>query len=275
MIADHGAVLEELLRIAGEAAAIVLRGYAGEICAEYKSENDPVTAVDREANALICERLARAFPGVPVVAEESDPATFGARDTAPECFFVDPLDGTREFIARNGEFAVMIGLAVAGRAALGVVHAPARGRIFAGGDGIPAFEQAPDGSRRRIAPSRVTTPSEVRALVSRSRASAETLALLARLGVTVVEKMGGAGVKAMTVASGEADVYLHLGPAGKLWDACAPEAIVRAAGATYGDAFGRPVDYARGPLDLATGALVTATRELSEAFVAAAREPLE
>jgi 3'(2'), 5'-bisphosphate nucleotidase len=273
--AEPAAVLEELLRIAAEAAEIVLRGYAGEIRAEYKAKDDPVTAVDREANARICDRLERAFPGVPIVAEESDPSTFGARAGARECFFVDPLDGTREFIARNGEFAVMIGLAVAGRATLGAVHAPAWGRVFAGGEGIAAFEQAPDGSRRRIAPSRVTAPAHARALVSRSRASAETLALLARLGVTVVEKMGGAGVKAMAVACGEADAYVHLGPAGKLWDACAPEAIVLAAGARYGDALGRPVDYALGPLDLAAGALVTATRELEEAFTSAAPPPLE
>jgi len=268
---ERSGLLEELLRIAGEAAAVVLRGYAGEIRAEYKAVDDPVTAIDREANELICGRLARAFPGVPIVAEESDPAGFVARDTARECFFVDPLDGTREFIVRNGEFAVMIGLASEGRATLGVVHAPARDRIFAGGEGVPSFEQAKDGSRRLLAPSFVTAPSKARALVSRSRVSAETLALLASLGVTVVEKMGGAGVKAMAVASGEADVYLHLGLAGKLWDACAPEAIVVAAGGRYGDAWGRAADYAHGPLDLASGALVTATPELFEAFVQARR----
>src|SRR5580693_2902193 len=99
--------------------------YAAEFDVEFKSKNDPVTRADREANALLCDRLGRAFPGVPVVAEESDPSAYANFEKSEEVWFVDPLDGTREFVAHNGEFAVMIGLAEHGRATVGVIVAPA------------------------------------------------------------------------------------------------------------------------------------------------------
>ena len=99
-----------LLRIAAEAARVVMEVYAQPFSVDYKGPQDPVTAADRRANALICERLEQEFPGVPIVAEESDPSTFDDFRKSDRVFFVDPVDGTREFVDRNGEFAVMIGL---------------------------------------------------------------------------------------------------------------------------------------------------------------------
>ncbi len=241
--------LDELVRIAVAASSIIRRHYATDFRVDYKVGDDPVTSADREANEFICAELVRAFPGVPIVAEESDASTFDVRRDADACFFVDPLDGTREFVARNGEFAVMIGLARKGRAALGVVAAPTTGRIWAGGPSVPSYEIAPDGSRKSISPRRDVTAKDARAVVSRSRTTQVTLDALAAMGVTHIEKMGSAGLKGCAVASGEADLWIQCGPSGMLWDACGPEAIVLGAGASYGIR-GVPPNYADGPIDL-------------------------
>jgi 3'(2'), 5'-bisphosphate nucleotidase len=267
MTADARA-LDEMVRIALAGCAVVRRHYASEIHVEYKSGDDPVTAADRETNALVCGELERAFPGVPIVAEESDPTTFDVRRDAAECFFVDPLDGTRDFVARNGEFAVMIGLARRGRAALGVVAAPDSGRLFAGGPGVASVEIAADGSRRRVTASGTTDPKKARAVVSRSRATPRTLDTLARMGFARIDKMGSAGLKAVAVACGEADLWMHRGPAGMVWDGCGPEAIVLGAGGRYGHRGGVAPDYAAGTLGL-EDVVVAGSAELFAAALSA------
>ncbi len=259
--------LDELVRIATAACVLVRRHYLNaDIQVDFKIGDDPVTAADRETNDLVCGELARSFPGVPIVAEESDPSTFDVRRDAAACFFVDPVDGTREFVARNGEFAVMIGLAQNGRAALGVVAAPVTHRVHAGDVGGNAFEIARDGSRRAIHASSTGELAKAHALVSRSRATDETFALLARLGVTRTDKLGSAGLKAAAVACGEADLWLQPSAGGKLWDSCGPEAVAVAAGAFFGNAHGETIDYANGPLEL-DGILVASTRALFDAVL--------
>jgi 3'(2'), 5'-bisphosphate nucleotidase len=258
--------LDEVVRIAIAACALINRHYASNFHVDFKIGDDPVTAADREANDLICGELERAFPGVPIVAEESDPSTFDVRRDASACFFVDPVDGTREFVAKNGEFAVMIGLARAGRAALGVVAAPVTMTVSAGECGKGAFEIAADGSRRAIHPSTIDTLPKSHALISRSRATSETFALLTKLGIERIEKLGSAGLKAAAVARGEADLWLQPSAGGKLWDACGPEAVVVSAGGFFGTARGERIDYAKGPLEL-DGILVAATRALFDATI--------
>jgi 3'(2'), 5'-bisphosphate nucleotidase len=252
--------LEVVLAIARDAAAIVMRVYATPFAVEYKGPSDPVTLADREANALICERLSRAFPGVPIVAEESDPSTFTGAMNAPQAWFVDPLDGTREFVAKNGEFAVMIGLAEQGRATSGVLVCPALGRSFLGAVGHGAFEIARDGSRRAIHVSDTAKMSEATVVVSRSHRPEHLDAILEALGAGSVVPTGSAGVKAAKIAAGEADVYMQPGRAGKRWDACGPEAIVRAAGGIVTDVRGDAFEYASGALDNDLGFVATNAR---------------
>lgn len=249
--------LDEVLSIAGEAAAIVMQVYAAPFDVDYKGENDPVTLADRLANERICARLARAFPGVPVVAEESDPSTFAAAAGADAAWFVDPVDGTREFVAKNGEFCVMIGLARNGAATMGVVVCPAIGRTFAGVVGDAAWEIAADGARRRLRVSAVDSMQDARIVVSRSHRPASLDAALATFAPREVKTVGSAGIKAALVAAGEADVYLQPGKAGKRWDACAPEAIVRAAGGVFTDTRGEAFDYASRAIENAFGLVAT------------------
>lgn len=258
MIEDKDATLTLLLEMARTAGDAILDVYArGALGVEYKGANDPVTVADRRANDLLCEALTRAFPGIPIVAEESDPATFAGWQAAPRVWFVDPLDGTREFIDHNGEFAVMIGLAEGGRATMGVVSCPALGRDFVGAEGFGAFEVTREGARKALSVSKTAQLADAELVVSRFHRAARLESAAARHGVRTITPCGSAGVKAVRVATGEADVYAQAGRAGKRWDSCAPEAIVRAAGGKVSDAFGKPIEYASGALDNQDGLIAT------------------
>jgi len=238
--------LEIMLRIARDASDVIERVYATDFAVDFKGPADPVTQADREANALICKALVEAFGPVPIVAEESDESTFADWGKAPRAFFVDPLDGTLEFVARNGDFVVMIGLVEDGRPVAGVVVAPVLRTAWAGADTVAAFELAPHGERKPLRVSSTSDLSAARAVISRSHQSDHLLRIIRDLGIHQVVARGSAGLKTAEVAKGVADVYLQPGRAGSRWDTCAPEAILLAAGGTATDAFGVPIDY-RGP----------------------------
>jgi len=240
------AELEILIEIAGEAAQVIREVYSSPFSVDWKAPRDPVTDADRRANQLICDRLTARFPGVPVVAEESDPDTFAGYREAPQIFFVDPLDGTREFVDKNGEFVVMIGLLDGQDATLGVIHAPATELAWAGRVGHGAFRIAADGSREAILPSNVHELADARVVASRSHRNQALERALALLGVRDSIALGSAGLKAAVVADGSAEAFVAPGYAGKRWDACAADALVRAAGGRVSDAFGDAIDY-RGP----------------------------
>jgi 3'(2'), 5'-bisphosphate nucleotidase len=249
---DRAEALSRVLAIARTASERILSVYAaGGVTVEYKGKDDPVTIADREANAIVCNALALAYPGVPIVAEESDPATFAGWAGSPAVWFVDPLDGTREFIARNGEFAVMVGLAEEGRATLGVIVCPSLdggARDFVGAEGLGAFEVGKDGSRKAIHVSGVASVTDAELVVSRSHRSGALDALAQRVGVRKITPCGSAGVKGVRIATGEADIYSQPGRAGKRWDSCAPEAIVVAAGGRVTDDRGLYFEYSSGEL---------------------------
>lgn len=252
---DRHDVLTKLLAAAAEAAEVVMRVYATtDVGVSYKGPNDPVTRADKEANALLLELLARDFPGVPIVAEESDPETFAGFGSAPEALFVDPVDGTRDFIARNGEFAVMLGFAEAGVATVGVIDCPALGERYGGAVGSGAFRITPDG-QTAVHVGRETDVAQSRGAVSRFHRNNAVDEKLAAIGLGTLVPTGSAGIKGVRIATGALDIYAHPSSnAVKLWDACAPEAIVRAAGGVWTDALGRSFDY-RGPFAQNSGTL--------------------
>lgn len=266
--------LEALLGMAREAQAVIARIYAGEPEVSYKGPGDPVTNADEQANSLICNRLAALFPDVPIVAEESEESSFAGWRGAPRSFFVDPLDGTIEFVSRSGEFAVMIGMAEEGRAVLGVVLAPVSGRAWIGGIGVGAWEVAPDGTRKPLRVSETPTLDRARIVITRSHRSRKLEAVLDAIDPAVVLPLGSAGLKAARVAEGSADLYLQPGRSGKRWDSCAPEAIVVAAGGRFTDANGKLIDYSGGPLENSTGVLVS-NGILHEAALAKIRAALQ
>ena len=259
------AELDEVIRIGRRAASEVRAIYATPFTVELKGPNDPVTRADRDANDLICAALERAFPGEAIIAEESVPSGEGeiARLVAePRVWFVDPLDGTREFADRNGEFAVMIGLAVGGRAELGVVVMPTTGEAFAGrvGEGgafVPAFLEDAAGARRPLRVSSVADPRDATIVVSRSHLPASATPVIERLGITRVVPCGSVGVKVARIVTTAADLYIHGGGGAKRWDTCAPEAILIAAGGRFADLQGARTDYASPDLVQSTGILAS------------------
>jgi 3'(2'), 5'-bisphosphate nucleotidase len=252
--------IDEVLRIARRASDRVRAVYATPFTVEMKGPNDPVTRADREANELICSSLAASFPGDAILAEESVPQSreeIAARVSRERVWFVDPLDGTREFTERIGEFAVMIGLAVRGRAALGVVVTPVSGEALAARVGGEAFAEREDGTRRPLCVSTVSDPREARLMVSRSHRPKVVEPLIAKLGLTRIVPCGSVGVKIARIVLGEADLYVHGGVGAKRWDSCAPEALLAAAGGRFTDLAGAPIDYTSPELVLTTGIVAT------------------
>jgi 3'(2'), 5'-bisphosphate nucleotidase len=245
--------VELIVTIAARAARVVSEVYATPFVVDFKGPRDPVTQADRLANALICAELAQAFPGVPIVAEESAPESFAGYRDAERIFFVDPLDGTREFVEKNGEFVVMIGLVAGDRAVLGVIHAPELGVAWVGQVEQGAFRIDPDGSRHPVSVSSVSDLAASRIVGSRSHRSEAANRALGALGAREIAALGSAGLKGAEVAHGKADAYVAPGYAGKLWDACAADALVVAAGGAFSDNAGAPIDYRAASLANARG----------------------
>jgi len=245
--ADLDATARTLAEIALAAGPAVMEEYAKAGVGRAKADGSPVTAADERAEAIILERLDALAPGVAVVAEEACAA--GAAVVAPRRFFlVDPLDGTREFLARNGEFTINIGLIEDGRPVAGAVYAPALGQIWFGGERAFTAE-----ARLGRALSDACAPLAVRhasaklaALASRSHSDAATEAFLTGLGVA--ERVSaGSSLKFCRVADGEADIYPRFGPTME-WDTAAADAVLRAAGGMTLGLDGKPMRY--GKLDV-------------------------
>ena len=250
--------LDVMKRLAREAATLVVRLREGDLELAHKGHDGPVTRADREANELVCGGLRAQFPDDAVVGEESAPsdeelARWHANHA--RAFYVDPIDGTREFASGSPEFCVMVGLAVGGRACAGVVVIPDEGLLLWGEPARGAFvEPLAGGEARRVAIADPVDVTKARAVVSRSHLAANTLDTLERAGIRARLPCGSVGVKAARLLLGAADVYLHTGRGAKLWDACAPDALVVAAGGRFTTARGSTIDY-RGPLALRDGML--------------------
>lgn len=235
-------IVSLLAHLAERAAAEILDVYNAPFSVEFKGPKDPVTLADKRANELIVSALMREFPGVPIVAEESPAEDYAHYVGAERAFFIDPVDGTSEFVKKTGEFCIMLGYVERGQAVLGVIDAPVLGLRFEGVVGHGARVVSRDGSTRPLAVSALPF-ADGTAVVSRSHRSEATDAALDRVGIGQREPYGSAGLKAMRVADGSALLYLHAGYAGARWDAAAPEAIARAAGASYTDLFGSAYRY--------------------------------
>ncbi len=225
-------LLEDLIAIAIDAGSAAMEVYRSDFAVERKSDSSPVTEADRRADAIIVERLARIAGSIPALSEESADSWRTPDDALKEFFLVDPLDGTREFLSRNGEFTVNIALVRDTRPILGVVHAPAVGRLYAAAPGIPAFRvavsEAGQLSGRELIRARPVPARRLTAVASRSHRSAETDDFLASLDVAAFDA-SGSSLKFCRVAEGSADVYPRFGRTME-WDTAAGQAVLEAAG---------------------------------------------
>jgi 3'(2'), 5'-bisphosphate nucleotidase len=257
-----------------EAAQLILQVYSSPFGVEFKNAREPVTLADRTSNALLCERILAAFPQDGIVAEESvpdDPNALLAQTSKPRVWFIDPLDGTKEFIARNGEFSIMLGLVIAGEVRLGVVSCPVTAITWVAVVGQGAWRVDPDGSQHRCTVSSVCALDEAALVVSRSHRPDALVRVLNQMKTRSQIACGSVGLKAAQIAEGKADLYIYMtqGAGAKLWDACAPEALVRAAGGRVTDAVGQPIQYVGAPLVLQRGLIASNSRVHEQALAAA------
>lgn len=264
MVATPSTTLRELARIAHAAGAIIMRHYENGTQTRRKSDQSPVTDADEEAESFILAALSRHAPGVPIVAEEAVAA--GKLPTVGDRFYlVDPLDGTKEFISRNGEFTVNIAEVQHRVAMRGVVYAPAKNRLFLGETPGSAFEivtevdAVPDLDRARLITVRRAPQDGLVAVASRSHRDKKTDGYLAQFPVKDFIS-AGSSLKFCLVAAGEADIYPRHGRTME-WDTAAGHAVLLAAGGSVkqldGGAFvyGKVADEFANPFFVARGAV--------------------
>lgn len=250
-------VRERLVRAcdaARAAGAEVLRRY-GDGRYRLKGEAGPVTEADLASNRIIVEAIGALYPGEAMLSEEVKDGH--ERLGADPVWIVDPLDGTKEFLSENGEFAVMIGLVVEGRPVLGVVYAPARGVLYAAAAGEGAWADRGPGRRDRLwcAPA---DPSALRLVGSRSHAEPVLVRMQDALGIRDVQPSGSAGIKCALIAEGTRDLYIHPSSHLKEWDTCAPEALLVEAGGRVTDCLGEPLRYNKASPDQPRGIVACA-----------------
>jgi len=237
---DPAALLEPVVAIAREAGTRILDIYQGEIEVTAKQDDSPLTAADLASHRAIVAGLSRLTPDIPILSEESADIPFSERASWDEYWLVDPLDGTKEFIKRNGEFTVNIALIQGHRAVLGVVHVPVKDTDYYGCLGRGAFRRLSGGDAEQINPCALG-PGPIRVVGSRSHRGASLDAYLERLGDHEMVPMGSS-LKLCLVATGEADVYPRLGPTCE-WDTAAAQAVVEAAGGKVVDTSGADLRY--------------------------------
>lgn len=245
---DLHTLLPGVVRLAREAGRAIMDVYRSDFAVDTKDDDSPVTAADHAAHRLIAAGLRQLAPGLPLWSEEDAGREHAERRVWGDFWLVDPLDGTREFIKRNGEFTVNIALVRDHRPVLGVVHAPVPDRTWTGlvdpGSGGAAARLEADGAPVTI---RVRRPAAqpVRVAGSRSHRGGSLDAFLAAIGPHEFVPMGSS-LKFCLVAEGAADVYPRLGPTSE-WDTAAAQAVVEAAGGHVVGLDGAPLRYNTGP----------------------------
>lgn len=244
---DVDEIAEIFAELTLEAAVAVMCVYASDPHARRKADASFVCDADERAEAIILAGLAARVPGIPVIAEEA-----ASRGEKPRCgrafILVDPVDGTREFLHRNGEFTINIALIVDGVPHAGAVYAPAIGALWLAGRRAYACQVEPGQplpplSQRRVITVRPNPQGGLTALASRSHADAETEEFLSRLPIAE-RRCAGSSLKFCTIAEGSADVYARFGPTME-WDTAAGDAVLRAAGGMVLDERGAALLYGK------------------------------
>jgi 3'(2'), 5'-bisphosphate nucleotidase len=237
---DLGVFAEAIAEIAVDAGKAILEIYAEEFEITQKADASPLTQADLASHRIICGALAQLTPHIPVLSEECSDIDYDTRADWQQYWLVDPLDGTREFINRNGEFTVNIALIRHHNPDLGVVHVPVTGTTYTGLVGKWASKHTPDGGMQHI---RIRKPCADPPVVvgSRSHANPRLSGFLSKIGPHEMVSMGSS-LKFCLLAEGKADFYPRLGPTSE-WDTAAAHAVVLAAGGRIVTLDGKPLRY--------------------------------
>jgi 3'(2'), 5'-bisphosphate nucleotidase len=243
---DLAALVPEAVALARKASAAVMRIYQGGHTVRRKADASPVTEADHASEAIILEGLRRLTPRVPVVSEEevsSKGADFDHAHPPKRFWLVDPVDGTKEFVARRGEFTINIGLVEDGNPVLGVLHAPISGATYAAAGPGTATVRRMDAPAQPI---RVRRPPQSGIVVLASRSHGDKAGVTAFLeDYKVAERrLMGSAIKLALIAEGTGDLYPRFGPTME-WDTCAGHAILEAAGGTVTTLSGRKLHYGK------------------------------
>ncbi len=231
-------IAAELARRAG---TLILRYFGTDVAVDTKAGNEPVTRADREASELIVTALRAGFPDDIIISEEApdDPRRL---DPAHRVWFIDPLDGTRDFIRGRHGFSVMIGLVIGGRPQLGVVYQPQGDRMYTAAPGRGAL-LVDERGERALHCSEIADLAQIRLVASRSHRTPEIDRVKAALGIEDEMNIGSVGLKLGLIALGERDLYVNPSSRSSAWDTCAPEALLAHAGGRITDLAGAPLRY--------------------------------
>ena len=237
-------ILPSVIEIAVEAGKRILVVYASDFDVETKTDGSPLTRADMASHEHIVAQLAILDPSIPILSEESKDIEYGQRKNWRKFWLVDPLDGTKEFVKRNGEFTVNIALIEDGKPVLGVVYVPVTGVTYAAAKGVGATHIDAEGLTRQIA---VTDYRGGKAIVvgSRSHAGPKLQEFVRRLEAeegSVSNKSMGSSLKLCLVAEGKADIYPRFGPTSE-WDTAAAQCVVEVAGGKVVDMQGNMLGY--------------------------------
>ncbi|MDH3439766.1 MAG: 3'(2'),5'-bisphosphate nucleotidase CysQ [Gammaproteobacteria bacterium] len=233
-------LVEPAVALAKSAGDAIMEVYATDFDVQAKDDNSPLTKADMASHRVIDAGLRELTPAIPIISEESGLPGFEERSQWRTYWLIDPLDGTKEFVNRNGEFTVNIALIEGRRPVLGVVHVPVTGKTYTGCEGVGAAVRESGGASRSIAVARESA-APVRVVGSRSHRGASLDAFLERLGEVEMLPMGSS-LKFCVVAEGAADIYPRLGPTSE-WDTAAAQAVVEQAGGAVLELDGRPLTY--------------------------------
>ena len=235
-------LIENLIKISKKAGDAIMDIYESEFNVDIKSDKSPLTKADLLSNKIICSSLKEITPEIPVLSEESSDIQYKDRLRWKDYWLVDPLDGTKEFIKKNGEFTTNIALISGNRPILGVIHVPAINETFWGSNEIGAYHLIGNSlsNKKRISVSK-ERKSELRIVCSRSHPSGGLKKLLDKLGKYKLVNTGSS-LKFCIVAKGEADCYPRLGPTSE-WDTAAGEIIAESAGANIVDLKNKAIKY--------------------------------
>ena len=236
--------LEDLINpiaaLAAEAGRAILEVYATDFAVQAKEDQSPLTQADLASHKVIADGLRKLTPDIPVISEEEGLPDFDIRRGWSRYWLIDPLDGTKEFVNRNGEFTVNIAMIEDHCPVFGVVHVPVQDRTYVGCKGYGAMRMTADSPAEKIHVLE-SSSTPIRVVGSRSHRGASLDAFLARLGETDMVPMGSS-LKFCVVAEGKADIYPRLGPTSE-WDTAAAQAVVEQAGGKVLQLNGKPLSY--------------------------------
>lgn len=220
-------MLKQIIKTAQQAGEAILEFYDDEVDVMHKDDDSPLTKADLASHRVIVDALKEIDPGTPVISEESGIPEYKDRKDWDKFWIVDPLDGTKEFIKKNGEFTVNIALIEGGNPVLGVVYVPDQQTTYYATKGDGAFKQVEDGKPQRIYSEASNSDMALKAVQSRSHGSDTLINQLQEKGLQVTETIpAGSSIKFCLVAEGKADIYPRMGPTME-WDVAAGDCVYR------------------------------------------------